>query len=266
MQCHDLRVALSGRPILAGLTLAFRPGTVTAITGPNGSGKTTLLRALSGELPYRGRITLNGQDMATLPPARAAVLRAVLPQSTQVAFDFTAKEVVRLGLRTGLAAGQEDLAGAMLHRVGLPGFGPRAYHALSGGEQARVQLARVLAQLERPARPASGKATGPEGVGTSPRWLLLDEPVASLDIGHQGHVMRLMRAFAQAGGGVIAVMHDLNLTAAHVDRMVLLHRGQVVGDGAPAAVMTEPMLSHVYGTPVRVQPGVRGLPMMLPPG
>ncbi len=140
-----------------------------------------------------------------------------------------------------------------LAAVGLAGFERRILADLSGGEQQRVHLARALAQVE-------GLA---DGAG-DPRWLLLDEPVASLDIAHQLQVMRLARAFADRGGGVIAVMHDLNLTAMFADRVLLMAAGAVLAEGSPAAVMTDRRLSEAYGCPLRVNATPVAVPYVLP--
>lgn len=239
MEAQGLRLRLGRRVILDGVDFAACPGELTAIVGPNGSGKTTLLRALTGEIaPEAGRITLAGQDIASLTPVQLAGQRAVLAQASALAFPFTVHEVVRLGLLSGLATAPS--VEAALAAVDLPGFGGRFYQELSGGEQQRVQLARVLAQLWDPV--VDGRA----------RWLFLDEPVASLDIGHQIGVMRLARTYAERGGGVIAVMHDLNLTAMFADRVALLHGGRVLGAGAPGEVIRDDLLSPAYGCPLRV--------------
>src|SRR5690606_7483180 len=135
----NLSVRLGRRPILEGVDIAAPAGAFTAILGPNGSGKTTLLRALSGELPFTGTITLNGADIRSLKPAQAAVMRAVLPQATTLGFPFTVREVVAIGQaagRSGAAARAEPfLPEQALERVELPGFAGRLYQELSGGEQ-----------------------------------------------------------------------------------------------------------------------------------
>lgn len=232
----NLSVSPGRQPLIEGLTLRLAAGHVTAIVGPNGSGKTTLLRAMTGDLAYRGSICLNAREVARTDPAALAGMRAVLAQSTTLAFPFTVLEVVRLGV-----PGRDDaLARLALAEVGLAGFEARDMRTLSGGEQSRAHLARVLAQVWQP--------EGPDGA----RWLFLDEPVAALDLGHQLAVMRLARRFADAGGGVVAVMHDLNLSAMVADRMVLLHAGQILAAGHPDAVMTDAALSQAYGCPIRV--------------
>ena len=237
---HDLSVRLGRREVLAGIELTARPGEVTAIIGPNGSGKTTLMRAITGELASMGGLSLNGCNIRTTRAAVMATMRAVLAQATPLAFPFTVAEVVRLGAEAGGACPSAVVIERALNRVDLAGYGARFYQQLSGGEQQRVQLARVLAQAGAPAGPAG------------PRWLLLDEPVSSLDIGHQLMVMRLARAFAAEGGGVIAVLHDLNLTARFADRVLLLASGRVAACGTPAEVMTGPRLGAIYDCALQV--------------
>jgi len=240
VQVETVEVALSGTPVLKGVSLRAEPGQVTAIVGPNGSGKTTLLRAITQELPYHGTIRLEGADIATLQGWQLATRRAVLPQASRIAFPFTVLEIVRLGMMSAANTAPENRASEALARVGLAGFEGRFYQELSGGEQQRAQLARVLTQVWDP--------VGPDG----PRWLFLDEPVSSLDIGHQLEVMDLMADYARAGGGVIAVMHDLNLTAIYADQVVLLSEGRCLASGPPADVLTDATLSDAYGCTLRV--------------
>ena len=240
LSAENIHVSLSGAPVLRGVSLGAAPGQVTVIAGPNGSGKTTLLRAMTQDLPYRGRIRLDGADIAALPGWRLATRRAVLPQASRIAFPFTVLEIVRLGMMAAAHPAPETRAAEALARVGLSGFEGRFYQELSGGEQQRAQLARVLTQVWEP--------VGADG----PRWLFLDEPVSSLDIGHQLEVMDLMAGYARAGGGVIAVMHDLNLTSMYADRVILLADGRCLAAGSPEAVLTDDTLSRAYGCVLRV--------------
>ena len=240
LSASDLHVSLAATPVLRGVSLAARPGQVTVIAGPNGSGKTTLLRALTQDLPFRGTVRLDGFDIARMPGWQLAARRAVLPQASRIAFPFTVLEIVRLGLLAAATPPPPARASDALARVGLAGFEGRFYQELSGGEQQRVQLARVLCQVWEP--------VGPDGA----RWLFLDEPVSSLDIGHQIEVMDLVAAYARAGGGVIAVMHDLNLTAMYADQVVLLAAGRCLAAGPPAEVLTDDRLSRAYGCALRV--------------
>lgn len=240
LRAQSVSVSIGRKTILDGVDFSAEPGALTAIVGPNGSGKTTLLRALVGELPATGVISLNGTDLARLKPWEIAAIRGVLPQATVLSFPFTVIEVIRMGLQSGLHATEPGVAQHALQAVGLTGYEERFFQELSGGEQQRAQLARVLAQVWAP--------MGPDG----PRWLFLDEPVASLDIGHQLSVMQLARRYADAGGGVVAVMHDLNLTAMFADSVTLMADGAVLSAGPVIAVLTDPLLSSAYGCALRV--------------
>jgi iron complex transport system ATP-binding protein len=244
IETKDVVVQISGRRILHRVSFAAQPGTLTTVIGPNGSGKSTLLKALCRDCAFSGSIHLNGHDVSGLSPAKAASMRAVLPQASTLPFPFTVREVVALGL----TAGRPGLAPNALHRlpdealarVDLAGFGARFYGELSGGEQQRVQLARVLLQIWVPVL---------DGV---PRYLFLDEPVSSLDIKHQLLIMDVARQYAEAGGGVIAILHDLNLAALYADQIVALRDGRVAGCGMPSDILTDRLIAEVFDCPMRV--------------
>ncbi|WP_424985568.1 heme ABC transporter ATP-binding protein [Microbulbifer sp. S227A] len=240
IQASGISVTFGRRGVLFGVDFTARAGEITAIVGPNGSGKTTLLRALCDEIPHDGQVRINGRSITSFDGAELATIRAVLPQSVTLAFAFTVAEVVNLGQTARAARPSADVPRRALAAVGLAGYGARRYQDLSGGEQQRVQLARVLVQVWEPL------------VDGTPRWLLLDEPVASLDIGHQLMVMRLAQDFAARGGGVIAVMHDLNLTALFADKVVLMRLGRVAAAGTVEQVMTDATLTAAYGPALRV--------------
>ena len=253
LQASDIRHTIGRKTILDGIDLTAQAGAVTAIVGPNGSGKTTLLRILTGEERARGTVTLNGTPVSTANAPRLAAMRGVLPQSSRIAFPFKVAEVVRIGLQSGPHGRQDMLAYRALSAVGLDGFADRFYQELSGGEQQRVQLARVLAQVWQPV------------LNRAPCWLFLDEPVASLDIGHQLGIMQLARDYAVRGGGVIAVMHDLNLTAMFADLIAVMKAGRIIAHGPPGTVMTDAILSDAYGCPLRTStPPPRGMRYVLP--
>jgi len=244
LEARDVSVSIGGKRIVHRTSLIAEPGEVTAIVGPNGSGKTTLLKAISGDLAHEGTIVLNGHHVATTQPWKLAQMRAVLPQATVLSFPFTVREIVRLGVsggRTGALAGEDGrLPDRALARVDLEGFAGRFYQELSGGEQQRVQLARVLCQVWAPVL---------EGV---PRYLLLDEPVSSLDIKHQLVIMKIARDFAGRGGGVIAILHDLNLMAMFADKVLVMHKGRGAVSGAPRDVLRDELLETVFGCPLKV--------------
>jgi iron complex transport system ATP-binding protein len=255
IEAREVGVSIGHTPILRDAHIRVQPGEVTAVVGPNGSGKTTFLRALSADIGHTGAITINGREIGRLKPWEAASKRAVLPQQTVLTFPFTVREVVRLGLIGGRSGADDaaQLPDRALARVDLEGFAGRFYQELSGGEQQRVQLARVLCQVWSPV------------LDGEPRYLLLDEPVSSLDIKHQLIIMNIARDFAAQGGGVVAILHDLNLTAMYADRVYVMHRGRVAADGAPRDVLTDAMLGRVFDCALRV--GVlpqANIPFVLP--
>ncbi len=235
----DIQVRIAQKTILQGVKFTAKPGQVTAIVGPNGSGKTTLLRALTDEVPWTGRVQINGQDTSAYKPWELAAVRGVLPQAATLAFPFTVIEVVRMGLMSGIHGHNDTIAQRALDMVGLNGYEKRFFHELSGGEQQRAHLARVLCQVWEPVQ------------NGSPRWLLLDEPVASLDIGHQLLIMNCLAVFAQRGGGVVAVMHDLNLTAMVADVVTIIADGQAIARGPVADVFNDQTLSAAYKCDLR---------------
>ncbi|MEX0284727.1 MAG: heme ABC transporter ATP-binding protein [Paracoccaceae bacterium] len=253
MKATNISVSLNRKPILHGVSMEAQPGQVTAIVGPNGSGKSTFLRAVTGEVPYSGDVSLNARPIAGYKPWELAACRGVLQQAVSVSFPFTVREIVQLGHSAGLNAADPTVPEAALRMVDLDGFAHRFYQDLSGGEQQRTQLARALAQVWQ------------DGAMTQPRWLFLDEPISSLDIGHQYIVMDIARDFAARGGGVVTVLHDLNLTAMFADHVVLMQKGRVFASGPCNDVLASDTLSDAYDCPVAVNAvPPRGVPFILP--
>ena len=256
LQAVDLQCERDDRELFRALNFTIAAGTLTRVEGPNGSGKTTLMKAMTGELSYSGGITLAGLEVGGLSPEVLAAMRGVLPQASQISFPLNVAEVVGLGLtssRRERAFRARRIAEA-LAKVGLSGFEGRSYQELSGGEQQRVQLARVLCQVWDPLPQES-----------LPHWLFLDEPVSSLDIKHQVQIMQLAADYAKRGGGVVAVMHDLNLTAAFADRVLVMQGGRRLAFGARDEVMQAELLSKAYDFPLEIltRPG-GGRPVIVP--
>jgi iron complex transport system ATP-binding protein len=256
IRASNISVRLSGKQVLHGISFEAPAGQLTAIVGPNGCGKTTTMRAIAGETHYEGNVSINGHDIARLKPWELALKRAVLPQATVISFPFTVREIVRMGLAVGGADRPDEverIARDALEAVDLAGFSGRFYQELSGGEQQRVQLARALCQIWDPLE------------NGEPAFLLLDEPVSSLDIRHQLTIMKLARDFCSRGGGVVAIMHDLNLTAMFADQMVMMRSGRVEAAGSPKDVMTDEVMESVFGCPMRVNTTPSGtVPFVLP--
>ncbi|MEU6567382.1 heme ABC transporter ATP-binding protein [Streptomyces parvulus] len=241
-EAEAVRVLLGGRPVLDGVDVRVRAGEVLALVGPNGAGKSTLLGALAADVPAaEGVVRVHGRPAGEWSAPELALRRAVLPQSASLSFPFPVAEVVRMG-RAPWAGGEREaeddaaVAEAMA-RTEVAGFAGRPFSALSGGERARVALARVLAQRAP--------------------LLLLDEPTAALDLRHQELVLRLLRERARAGDAVVVVLHDLALAAAYADRVAVLRAGRIAAEGAPAEVFDEDLLSEVYDQPVEVLPHPR---------
>jgi cob(I)alamin adenosyltransferase len=227
--------SVGGVPLLANVTLALRTGEVVAAVGPNGAGKTTLLRILSGLLqPSAGTVQLQGKPLESWSSRDRARLIASVPQHTNLDFDVTALDLVLMGRHPHLGRfqleGRADVAvaEAALAATRASELAHRSVLDMSGGERQRVLIARALAQ--------------------EPRVLLLDEPTANLDIAHQLQVMDLIHELAaERNVAVLAAIHDLAAAARHTERMLLLARGRVVGEGAPADVLTEERIAAVYG-------------------
>ena len=225
------------RRVLDDIDFQVAAGEVVALVGPNGAGKSTLLAVLAGELtPGHGRVDLDGHPLGHWNAVDMARRRAVLPQSHTVGFPFTAAEVIAMGRspwrNTPLAETDDTVIAEAMTATDSTHLAGRAFPSLSGGERARVALARVLAQ---------NTAT-----------LLLDEPTAALDLGHQEAVLRLATDRAAAGAAVVVVLHDLASAAAYADRVAVLDAGRLAATGPPRDVLTGDLLSRVYRYPVDV--------------
>jgi iron complex transport system ATP-binding protein len=250
LQARNVGYGVDGRGLLEGLSLELRPGQFHAVLGRNGAGKSTLLRLLAGELrPQSGEIQLNGRSLAAWTPRQRARQRAVLPQSESLRFGFTVEQVVGLGRFPCPQHRPEVERQIVLDALGMAGvaaLAPRRYPSLSGGERARVQFARVLAQVWEPLPPEEPDSGG------LPRYLLLDEPTASLDLAHQHGCLTQARRFAAGGAGVLAVLHDPNLALRYADAVSVLENGRLIGQGPTAQVLTRELLERTYGVGIEL--------------
>lgn len=232
-------VHLRGR--LDGVSTALRPGEVTAICGPNGAGKSTLLECLAGLLPpQRGTVVLDGAPLATLLPRERARAIGYLPQDGEIAWDLSVRNLVALGRLPHGDRGEAQVDAA-LAALDLEPFSNRPVSTLSGGEKARALLARVLAG--------------------EPRWILADEPLAALDLGHQLALVAHLRKAARDGAGVVLVLHDLALAINHADRVLVLDKGRLAADASPEVALDPALIERVWGVPARWlgEPGERAL-------
>lgn len=234
-------LSLPGR--LEDVGVAFRAGEVTAICGPNGAGKSTLLTALAGLITGTGAVTLDGTELAALGANRRARALGYLPQTPEVAWDIDVATLVGLGRLPWRTSPAEDAAAvsAALAALDLEPLARRPVSQLSGGERARALLARVLAG--------------------QPRWILADEPLASLDLAHQAALLDCFRELAGKGIGVVLVLHDLARARNRADRAVVLDRGRLVADGTPDLALSEAVIGDVWGVAARWlgEPGAMAL-------
>jgi iron complex transport system ATP-binding protein len=244
--------AYRGTRAVDGVTFSARAGEFVGLLGPNGAGKSTLIRLVAGLLPpAAGAVRLAGVDPFTAPRRAVAQVCALVPQEPRVSWPFTVREAVMMGRapRQGLLAVSSRFdRGAVegaLQACDLVHLADRRLDALSGGERRRVFFARALAQ--------------------EPRVLLLDEPTAFLDLGHQVAAMRMAQVAARAGLCVVAVLHDLNLAAAACDRVAVLSAGRIVAEGAPAEVLTAERVREVWQVEVwRGENAASGAAVVLP--
>ena len=239
LRARDIVVRRGGRVVLDHVSMDVRPGVVSAVVGPNGAGKSTLVAALTDlARPTHGEVTLDEAPLHRMPRKDVAKRIAVLQQQFRSTFPFRAHEIVALGRAPYQGRETSTTAAALVEQAmtasDVAHLADRPVNRLSGGERQRVFLARALAQiLPLPAEPA--------------RYLLLDEPTASLDLRHQTATLSFARAVATAGAGVVCVLHDLNLAARFADEVLVLQDGRAVALGAPDDVLTAPTLTPVYG-------------------
>lgn len=234
---RGLGVELGGRSVLTDVELEVHAGELLALVGPNGAGKSTLMGALVGDLPpSTGTVDIGGRPAGAWSHIELAMRRSVLPQQVAVSFPFEVRDVVRMGRSpwAGTEREGEDsrVIRASLREADVVAFARRRVPTLSGGERARVALARVLAQ--------------------DTQLLMLDEPTAALDVHHQELVFEVARRRIERGDGVVTVVHDLGLAAGHADRVALLADGRLVAVGPPDQVLLPELLSEVYRHDIEV--------------
>jgi iron complex transport system ATP-binding protein len=250
IEARGLRVRLKGREVLRGLHLAAESGRLTAVIGRNGAGKTTLLKSLAGLVaPHGGTALVDGSDIGTWDRGQLSRVLAYLPQERLVHWALTARTVVALGRLPyqPFGAGESDAdraaIDAALAAVDAAHLAQRPVPELSGGERARVLVARALAQ--------------------DPHVLLADEPAAGLDPAHQLTLFQHLAALAAVGRTVVVALHDLSLAARFCHTIALVHEGRTLASGTPQDVLTPEHLAAAYGITARYQ-SIEGVPVVLP--
>ena len=248
-------------PVLRGVDLPVPPERIAGILGPNGSGKTTLLRLLAGtRQPQRGTVTLDGEPLLKRSRAELARRMAVVPQETQLAFDYTVAEVAMMGRYPHLGAFQIEgphdvvVVDEALSSTGTLHLKDRPYATLSGGEKQRVVIASALAQIFRL-----------KSETTEPIYLLLDEPTASLDLSYQLEVAALLKQLHKERGiGIVISTHDLSLAATLCDTLALIRKGTVAASGSVDDVLTPASLRSVYGVEAEILRHASGQRVVVP--
>ncbi|MCK0128047.1 ABC transporter ATP-binding protein [Erythrobacter sp. F6033] len=227
----SLSLDRGGKRVLSDVTTSLEPGTITAIVGPNGAGKSSLLMALAGLLELgAGEVTLEDTPLHSMSAQNRARALGYLPQSAEIAWDVAVETLVALGRLPHRDRGHAAIDAA-IDALALGEFRKRPASQLSGGERARVLLARVLAG--------------------EPDWILADEPLAALDLAHQLNLIEHLKSCAKAGQGVVIVLHDLALAMNHADRVLVLHEGKVIADGQPGDALNESVIAQGWGVNTR---------------
>ncbi len=243
-------VTIEGAPILSSISATFAPGQVTAVLGPNGAGKSTLLACLAGlRTPDTGDVLIGGISRDALDRRELARRIGFLPQTADVHWDVDVATLVGLGRfphrgRWGESAVDRAAVAQAMASTDVTSFAARSVNTLSGGERARVLLARVLAG--------------------EPEWLLADEPLANLDPAHQLDGLDCLRGVAAAGAGVVVVLHDLNHAARVADQVLLLRNGAVIAQGPPQAVLAEALIAQTYGVTTHIGATPSGQHFIIP--
>jgi iron complex transport system ATP-binding protein len=249
-ELDSVGLVLDGRAILRNVSLQVFSGEVLAVVGPNGAGKSSILSVVAGDVPATsGTARLEGKDVGRYRPEEAARARSVLMQSNQVSFPFSVGEVVEMGrapwARTPQFVDDNAAIAEALMQADVEALVDRRFNQLSGGERARVSLARVLAQRTP--------------------LVLLDEPTAALDLRHQEDVMVILRHLANQGRAVVVVLHDLSVAAGYADRVAMVVDGQIEAVGTAKEVIVAERVSRVYGVEVDIeQVGIPPRPVVLP--
>lgn len=261
---EDVSLRRASRMVLSQIRLRLESGELVSLLGANGAGKSSLLSVLSHDLRLdaadgtRPSITLNGHALAALGASEQARRRAVLSQKPELAFDLSVSEVIGIGAYPFPELSEREvreLVDAVIDRTGLGDLADRRYPHLSGGEQQRVQFARVALQ-----------ALAARGRDAEARYLLMDEPTANLDPLHQRELLCTAASFARRERmGVLVVLHDVNLAACWCDRIVLLAEGRIVACGTPTEVLTTGNMQRVYGVRAEIMPHPRrrGRPLVV---
>ena len=246
LSLKSVSLKLDNRQILKDVSLEINEGEIVSVIGPNGAGKSTLLNVLSGDIsPDSGNTTYDNKQLNKISIQERAFTRSVMSQMQTLVFNFNVKDVIEMGW---LQRGNSDFSSnfsmafeAVTTECNVNNLVHRKFNSLSGGEQRRVHFARTLLQLWRPSQ------------SNDPRYLLLDEPTANLDLSSEMLLMNILKARASSNVGILVILHDLNLASHFADKIAIMKGGEIKAFGKPEEIMTDDFLTSIYEVPIKVK-------------
>ena len=246
LSLKSVSLKLDNRQILKDVSLEINEGDIVSVIGPNGAGKSTLLNVLTGDIsPDSGDIIYDNKQLNKISIQERAFTRSVMSQMQTLVFNFNVKDVVEMGW---LQRGNSDFSSnftmafeAVTSECNVHNLVHRKFNSLSGGEQRRVHFARTLLQLWRPSQ------------SNDPRYLLLDEPTANLDLSSEMLLMNILKARATSNVGILVILHDLNLASHFADKIAIMKGGEIKAFGKPEEIMTDDFLTSIYEVPIKVK-------------
>lgn len=246
LNLESVSLKLDNRQILKDVSLEINEGEIVSVIGPNGAGKSTLLNVLTGDInPDSGEIFYDNKQLKQISIQERAFTRSVMSQMQTLVFNFSVKDVIEMGW---LQRGNYDFSNnfsqafdSITKECNVNNLVNRKFNSLSGGEQRRVHFARTLLQLWRPSR------------SNDPRYLLLDEPTANLDLSSEMLLMNILKSRSSQNVGVLVILHDLNLASHFADKIAIIKDGEIRAFGEPKDVMKDDFLTSVYEVPITVQ-------------
>jgi len=246
LNLKSVSLKLDNRQILKDVSLEINEGEIVSVIGPNGAGKSTLLNVLTGDItPDSGDTIYDNRQLNKISIQERAFTRSVMSQMQTLVFNFNVKDVVEMGW---LQRGNSDFSSnfsiafeAVTKECNVQNLVHRKFNSLSGGEQRRVHFARTLLQLWRPSQ------------SSDPRYLLLDEPTANLDLSSEMLLMNILKARASSNVGILVILHDLNLASHFADKIAIMKDGEIKAFGMPEEIMTDDFLTSIYEVPIKVK-------------
>ena len=246
LNLKSVSLKLDNRQILKDVSLEINEGEIVSVIGPNGAGKSTLLNVLTGDInPDSGNTIYDNEQLNKISIQERAFTRSVMSQMQTLVFNFNVKDVIEMGW---LQRGNSDFSSnfsiafeAVTKECNVHNLVHRKFNSLSGGEQRRVHFARTLLQLWRPSQ------------SNDPRYLLLDEPTANLDLSSEMLLMNILKARASSNVGILVILHDLNLASHFADKIAIMKDGEIKAFGKPEEIMKDDFLTSIYEVPIKVK-------------